>query len=368
MSEFHNPLYGVYTDLACDLFPALCEAWNFSPFLDDRVSYKTFIGSLVFESVADHIRQKQKHEDAVPLHSHIKHSLENSFENFTWVTSEEMLKTYSKDLDLRLNFLSAEIQRRGLSNEAQIIMEHDEMKVNGNRRKGYNITPIQFQQLSDRNDLFIKKVHELRRLINSKHATNSDAIRYYASLMEHAEVCSKKSDAKERIISAINLNDFENKNISLFLYFTARYCFEHNIDKITEESVQNLIALSGAISYSAYGRKFLSTRKPVLIMSQYISSAFKHSSEEITEYINLRICSLFLLKNVLPHMLNKIRFTYEDINQLFCDPDYNIYNIFSYYALPNFPDSDSIWDPKGKMISLLRKLIGILTVDPLSTN
>lgn len=368
MCENQNPLYQLYTFLACHLFPIYCGKESYSLFCDERIPYLEFMKYLVFEAVAEDVRQMQQTQDTLPLHSIIKHSIENTPGATYQTDSEEELKKQSKELGLRLDFLSAEIQRHGLPEDSAILTEHQDMMKRNNRRKGYRITPIQFQQLTDKDDFFIKKVHELRRFISSKHAPNSDVIRYYDSLMKHAQDCSRAQAAMDRVISAINLNDFENKNLPIFLYYTARHCYEHNIKNIDTESEQNLIALSGALSDRENRYRLLSTHKPVLFLPQYLSAAFDHSSAEMTEIINIRLCGQQVIKQVLSGILCRTSYTYENIDQFACNPNgYNFYNIFTYYRIPNLPDGDSIWDEKGKIISILRKLIDKLTVDPLST-
>lgn len=284
-----NPLYAVCDQLASQLPTLLGSHDLFSP-SEDGVSYTQYAKYLIFESIAEHIRQKQRAEDSRPLHAYIRDSYEESEGAGASIVAEEALKKVSKDLGLRMEFLSAKLKRHKLSNVPDILADYEKMKTRGNRRYGYHFTPIQYQQLTDRDDFYIKKVHELRRFRNAKHAPKEDVIRYYNSLFEHAKKCRNSQSVKERVIFAINLNDFENENLSLLLYCIARYCFEHNITTIAKGSENRLGILSGSLSYSNDGYRLLSTHKPILLLNHYIPAAFDCSAAKINQYIFLRLC------------------------------------------------------------------------------
>ena len=342
-----NPLYQLSAKIRAQL-----QEWIPQEVIDCMMnagmSPMQFAYYLVFEAVAQWVRDNQQSE----LMSIYESVNAHDFNTIDTVTEKaEPLKDTLRDFYLRKDFLMAEIRRNHIPWDA------DKTGWMQKRENAYRLTPLQLQQLYDKESFYIKKVNELRRFQNSKHAPIDDVIAYYKSLMTRAEMCRNERDAKKRVISAINLNDFENKNISLFLYRTARYCAELGVKEITFDIEWNLLALTAIVSY---GEGYTVTHKPVLFMKDYIPAAVCGNKSIIDLYIYLELRGLWIRKKVLPDWLTMTQFSYQDIDDFICK--WRCYDIFQVYSGISFEDDKQT----KKAMAILRNLIGKLTVDPLS--
>ena len=325
---------------------------------DGPMTPTQFVSYLVFEAVAQKERERESNETKA-VYGYLQEALRNdgscpygsdssNSSDFTVA-----LKNALRDLGLRKDFMAAEIKRLNIPWDVEAL----KWRQKENARTGYQLTKIQFQQLIDRDDFCIKKVHELRRFINPKHAPNADVIRYYDDLTSHAERCYNETDPQKRAMSAINLNDFENRNLSFFLYHVAKYCVDHGIKEIDKEVEHNLLTISAAITFP---NGSTSTHKPVLAMKDYIPAAIHRDSNEIQQYLNLNEIGLIIRQVQLPEMLDGIEYTYEDIDDFVCKwKFYDVFEIYSKIELHEDPQ-------KNEIISLMRELVAKLTVDPLS--
>lgn len=310
---------------------------------------------LVFEAVAQDIRNNQR-KDASPLYKYVK---EISAKDFLGNSPDPAAinKPFQRDLALRKKFLTADAKRSRVPRIEELEWLHS-MKNQKDYRHGYTLTSLQFEQLHDRDDFFIKKTHELRRFITPKHAPAADVKRYYSSLVNHAQKCQKEIDPRKRVVYAINLNDFESRNLSFFLAKVAAQCCQKNITHIDDTTENLLLALTGAISLGDDG--CLVTHRPVPLMDRYIPAALNCDLSEINRYVQLILLGLYMRIEVIPDMMKECPYTYEDFDA-FIQSSLPLpkYNVFDLYSEPN-------WDEKGQTISILRTLIKKLTVDPLS--
>lgn len=342
-----NPLYQLSVKIRTQL-----QEWIPQEVIDCMVnagmSPMQFSYYLVFEAVAQWVRDNQQSERVSIYESVNAHD----FNTIDTVTEKaEPLKDTLWDFCLRKDFLMAEIRRNHIPWDA------DKTGWMQKHENAYRLTPLQLQQLYDKESFCIKRVNELRRFRNPKHAPIDDIIAYYKKLMTHAEMCRNECEAKKRVISAINLNDFENKNISLFLYRTARYCAELGVKEITSDIEWNLLALTAIVSCV---EEYTVTHKPVLFMKDYIPAAVCGNESIIDLYIYLELCGLWVRKKVLPDWLTMTQFSYQDIDDFICK--WRCYDIFQVYSGISFEDDKQT----KKAMAILRNLIGKLTVDPLS--
>ncbi len=103
--------------------------------------------------------------------------------------------------------------------------------------------------------------------------------------------------------------------------------------------------------------------KPVVAMRGYIAPALGKDIMEIDRYLQLEYYGLYFRKEVLPSLLDKVSYIYEEINQFFFPPvPFPSYDVFGPYL------SGVEWSKASKLIPVLRKLIAELTIDPLSTD
>lgn len=264
----------------------------------------------------------------------------------------EPLKDTLRDFGLRKEFLVAEMSRNHMP------WNTEELKWMHKSGSAYRLTPMQLQQLHDKDTFYIKKVNELRRFRNPKHAPIDDVIAYYQSLIVHAEALRNEDDEKKRVISAINLNDFENRNISLFLYRAAIYCADLGIKKISSDIERSLLALTAVVSC---GKTYKVTHKPVLFMQNYIPAAICGDASIIDLYVYLELEGLRIRKEVLYSWLDATQFTYQDIDDFIYK--WSCYDVFQVYSGINL----EVNKQTKKAIAILRDLIDRLTIDPLST-
>lgn len=305
---------------------------------------------LVFETAAQWVRENLQSETKT-IYESVKDTYDFS-PGASGKEKSEPLKDTLWDFCLRKDFLMAEIRRNHIPWDA------DKTGWMQKRENAYRLTPLQLQQLYDKESFCIKRVNELRRFRNPKHAPIDDIIAYYKKLMTHAEMCRNECEAKKRVISAINLNDFENKNISLFLYRTARYCAELGVKEITSDIEWNLLALTAIVSC---GEGYTVTHKPVLFMQSYIPAAIYGDVPIIDLYVYLELEGLRIRKEVLYNWLDATRFTYQDIDDFICK--WSCYDVFQIYSEIDL----EVTKQTKKAIAILRDLIDRLTVDPLST-
>lgn len=360
-----NPLYGLCNKVSTRV-EELIGTYAMDILYKDGIMTPTqFSYYVVFEAVAERIREEQRKEGR-PVNQYLKELCQTNpndsllAKDSDGINYEDTYKKVSKIIGLRKEFMDAEICRHKLAYDSDTVQWMQKMNERSNLREGYRFTSLQFEQIHDNDDFFIKKVHELRRFINPKHAPNRDVVQYYDSLVKHAERCFAAPDARTRVTSAINLNDFENRNLSFFLYRVAKYCFEHGIKEIDEVAESHLLAICAAVNVNFDHARILVTHKPVLSMMDHIPAAMSNSSWDIDQYVALELLGCSLRIGELPHMLNQLQYTYEDIDQFICGPaPFLGYNVFQIYAPVE-------WDEKGKIIALLRQLIAKLTVDPLS--
>ena len=303
---------------------------------------------LVFETVAQWVRENLQSETKT-IYESVKDTYDFS-PGASGKEKSEPLKDTLWDFCLRKDFLMAEIRRNHIPWDA------DKTGWMQKRENAYRLTPLQLQQLYDKESFCIKRVNELRRFRNPKHAPIDDIIAYYKKLMTHAEMCRNECEAKKRVISAINLNDFEN--ISLFLYRTARYCAELGVKEITSDIEWNLLALTAIVSC---GEGYTVTHKPVLFMQSYIPAAIYGDVPIIDLYVYLELEGLRIRKEVLYNWLDATRFTYQDIDDFICK--WSCYDVFQIYSEIDL----EVTKQTKKAIAILRDLIDRLTVDPLST-
>ena len=208
-----NPLYQLSVKIRTQL-----QEWIPQEVIDCMVnagmSPMQFSFYLVFETAAQWVRENLQSETKT-----IYESVKETYDFSPFASGKEKaepLKDTLRDFGLRTEFMTAEMSRNHMP------WNTEELKWMHKSGNAYRLTPMQLQQLYDKDTFYIKKVNELRRFRNPKHAPIDDVIAYYQSLIAHAEALRNEGDAKKRVISAINLNDFENRNISLFLYRAAR--------------------------------------------------------------------------------------------------------------------------------------------------
>jgi len=164
-----NPLYQLSLSVADYIQNSLDEiecAYLFS----DSMSLLDFSNYVMFEAVAQDIRDKQQANTA-PLHHYVQIFVDDCPNDRSIVPAdiEATYKLFDRDLPLRKDFLLAVIRRSNVPWD-EYLNWMQKIKKRSDYRKGYRLTPLQFEQLHDRQDFFIKKVHELRRFINPKHA------------------------------------------------------------------------------------------------------------------------------------------------------------------------------------------------------
>ena len=343
-----NPLYQLSVKVRNQLYNWIPER-AIEDMMEIGMSPMQYSFYLVFEIVAQWVRDDLQSETTT-----IYRSVKEKFDFNETVSDRgkaETLKDTLWDFELRKKFLMAEIKRSGIAEDKK------ELEWMQKRENAYRLSPVQLQQLYDKDDFYIKKVDEFRRFRNSKHAPIDDVIKYYESLISHAEMCRSECDVKKRAISAINLNDFENKHLSLFLYRVAKYCADLEVKAITSAVEKNLLKLTAAVSC---GENYKVTHKPVLFMQDYISAAVCGDAAIIDLYIWLELQGLWIRKEVLSNWLSNIQFGYQEIDDFISK--WNCYNIFGLYSKINFEGDQQT----KKTIALLRDLINRLTVDPLS--
>lgn len=349
-----NPLSQVYDSL-CQAIRQELKTYGAESLLDGVMSISQYAGYLLFEAVAQRLRETSK-EDASSIHSYLSQLPEDDPMVFDGIVS--VAKQVSNDFALRKDFLLAEISRLHLPIDSETVLEYQKMRERSALHGGYRLTPVQLEQLHDRASLWIQKKHRFRQFRSSKHTTNEDITQFYDLLIQHAQACKRETDIAKRIIRAINLNDFENKNICMFLYRVAEYCAEQGISakELDEEQITLLSYITGVISCD----RAMVTHKPVVIMKHYIEPAIQGDWDEINRLVNLEFLGLHFRLEYLPGLLDRTRYTNEDINRFFLSPPDPLYDIFAMYS----PEIQ--WDPRGRIASNLRVLIDLLTVDPLS--
>lgn len=348
-----NPLLKIYTNLY-QIILQEAETLGAEFLFDGIMSASQYTCYLLFESVAQKMRNTLEAE-AVSIHGYLSHFSEDD----PFILGDYLVaaKRVSNDFSLRKDFHFAEIGRLSLPLDSEITLEYQKMRDRSALHGGYNLTLFQLEQLHDQHDFCIQRKNRFRQFQSSKHTTNNDVIAFYASLVEHAQNCKVQNDIKLRVIQAVNLNDFENKNICVFLYHLARYCANNKISiKELDEAQKTLLSyITAVISYE----QAMVVHKPVLMMKEYIEPAIQRDEVEISRLINLELWGLHFRLSVLPSLLDKSRYTYEDINQFFLSgPVTSSYNTYKLYT------TGFEWD--DKTISNLRALIGLLTIDPLS--
>ena len=344
-----NPLYQLSVKIRTQL-----QEWIPQEVIDCMVnagmSPMQFSFYLVFETAAQWVRENLQSETKT-----IYESVKETYDFSPFASGKEKaepLKDTLRDFGLRTEFMTAEVSRN------HVPWNTEELKWMHKSGNAYRLTPMQLQQLYDKDTFYIKKVNELRRFRNPKHAPIDDVIAYYQSLIAHAEALRNEGDAKKCVISAINLNDFENRNISLFLYRAARCCADLGIENISSDIERNLLALTAVISY---GEAYKVTHKPVLFMQSYIPAAIYGDVPIIDLYVYLELEGLRIRKEVLYNWLDATRFTYQDIDDFICK--WSCYDVFQIYSEIDL----EVTKQTKKAIAILRDLIDRLTVDPLST-
>ena len=330
-------------------------------FFGGLISLPEFVCYVVFEAVAQDIREKL---EKMRVYEYAKSFYVNGVnigdESFPDSDIHNLYRGVDRDVNLRKEFLTAAITRQRVPLDEEKLKWIHDIRDPSKIRYGYSFTKLQMEQLHDKDDFWIKKVHELRRFQNPKHAPNRDVKQYYESLTAHAQKSLNQSEAKDRVLAAINLNDFENHNLNFFLYRVAEYCIRNGKEKIDEPMESRLLMIASALSWGEGKTDMKVFHKPVLFMGRFIPAAVDGCEDEISRYAHLEFLGLCLRKSVLPEMLKEIQYSYEDVDGFIRAP-YGLlnYNIYQVYDEPS-------WDEQGKMISLLRDLIKRLTVDPLS--
>lgn len=358
-----SPLISVYKELLQNINSS-CYPCDCSNLFSGPISIPKFAYYVLFEAVAERIREKLRDEPQ-SLHAYISLLDEN----------DDLIKGYedpydqiSTDLQLRKEFLLSELARFDLERNTEKITWVDKMENRSNLRNGYGFTLLQLKQLHDKNKLSIQKKNRFRQFSSDSHVKKTVVqeriIQYYTSLKSYAEECKAELDVKLRVINAINLNDFESRNICMFLYHTAQYCADNNISEIDEDTIKRLIKITG-VAKSENG--CLICHKPVVYMMNYIKPAMAGDDQEIDRYMDIESRGLYYRRIFLPPLLERIEFSYEDVwNFFFCSPQPFATNlILSYNIFDIFP-AELNWDNKENVIPILRRLIKEITIDPLS--
>lgn len=318
------------------------------------LKFDDFLSFVIFEVIAKDFKSKATTRS---LRQNIKLDAER---NGTTIDEADILnkeKFYSSKLSIFLKAREAEMARLKIPDNPAYKLSSAGMKDRDNLKEGYELSRIQFLQLVDENDLKIKKVHELRRIANSHHSDAIDAAKNFYSDME--KVCVKRSeisDIEDRITYAINLDDFENKNLVDICYRIAEYCNNYNIRNITKDMEKSLISITGQLSFGA-------NKKPVLLIKNLIPAALQEADDsnakfQIDRYKELQAFRLWLCNNPLPWgtLFTTYKFSLEDFWE-FIYYDYNIFNL--YQGIP--------WDGGKHLFPIWCRVVKSLTLDPYST-
>ena len=344
-----NPLYQISMTVGHQLRDQYSEL-NYDGQLAEKISLAEFSCYLVFEAVSQWVKDHLKSETTT-----IYRGVIAGCDTLSPINEKaEPLKDILYDFNLRREFMKAKMARHN------ILWNDEELKwMQKGNKNAYNLTPLQMQQLYDKDVFNIKRVNELRRFINPKHAPIDDVIRYYRSLISYAGKCRNEPDPKKRVIYAIKLNDFENESLSLFLYYVAKYCADCGIKEISNAAEKNLLALTCSISID---KKTIFTHKPVVYIRKYIPAALHEDPDMADQHITLELLGLYVRSAIIPELLNDAHFSYQDIDDFICR--LGLYDIFHIYSDIDVDDNTQV----KKTISILRRLIDLLTVDPLSTS
>ncbi len=347
-----NPLAHLYKIVCQEITHDL----GCSGLLDGVMSAYQYAYYLLFEAVAQKLKDEAV-SDATSIHSYLSSLPED--DSFLGGDITNAAKVVSYDFALRKEFHFSELTRLGIPFDVEIAKEYQKMGDRSFLHDGYKLTRFQLEQLHDKEDFTIKKVNEFRQFRSSKHTKNEDVIAFYDVIIEHVKKCKAETDVKMRVIQAINLYDFENKNIPMFLYHTAKYCAYNGIKvkDLDETRLYLLLCVCGVIRIG----NSMVYHKPVVAMRDYIAPALEKNTIEIDRYLQLEYYGLYFRKEILPSLLDKISYTYEEINQFFFSPaPFTSYDVFGPYL------SGVEWSNASKLIPVLRKLIAELTIDPLS--
>lgn len=355
-----NPLYQLSLEVSGYIRNSFGNEAECEYLFSGCMSLPQFANYLVFETVAQDIRDTQK-GTAASLYSYVQEITNTDPDNPALNSSgiDETYTQFKRDLKLRTKFLHSFATRINLANSEELGWTY-KMNDRSNFRSGYSFTELQLEQLHDRSDFYIKKVHELRRFAKPKHVPAADIKAYYSNLAAHAQARSKDPDPKWRVLYAVNLNDFECYNPSFFLAKVAEYCIKSGITDLDSDTNTFLLALTSVVVGNTSGSRWTVTHKPMLFLEQYISAAVHQDTTEMSRYLYLVLWGLQLRMEVIPTMLKKHPYTYEDVDLFIRAPaSFFPYNVFELCREPE-------WDEKGQMVRLLRELIKTLTVDPLS--
>lgn len=320
------------------------------------LKFEDFISFVIFQIIA----QKMKLEAPIySLRQHIKNQAqrEGISADASYILEKE--KFYSRKLPIFLEAREAEMSRLKTPDIPAYKLSSGIMKGRENLKDGYILTRFQFLQIRDECDFHIKRVHELRRFINSRHSSRSDITGFYADLKRVSDVRSETLDIEDRIAYAINLDDYENKNLIAICYHIADYRSSYGIYEMTDDMKSSLIAVTGTLPFE----KFRVRLKPVLLIKNLVPSALGKMDDgnarlQIERYKKLQSIGFWLRNNpVLQEPLfTTYKFTLEDFWE-FIYYDYNIFNLYQGVQ----------WAEKKKIFPILRNTIDSVTLDPYST-
>ena len=165
-----NPLYQLSVKIRTQL-----QEWIPQEVIDCMVnagmSPMQFSFYLVFETAAQWVRENLQSETKT-----IYESVKETYDFSPFASGKEKaepLKDTLRDFGLRTEFMTAEMSRNHMP------WNTEELKWMHKSGNAYRLTPMQLQQLYDKDTFYIKKVNELRRFRNPKHAPIDDVIAYY---------------------------------------------------------------------------------------------------------------------------------------------------------------------------------------------
>lgn len=340
-----NPIYKFYRDLLWDYkreLTILCKS---------RITPDQFISFVTFIMVA---RKYEENAPKLSLYKHIQQVF--GLTEDTTPTIAEKEDYFSKLLKRRREARRATIDRVDVPDNPQFAQFDTGMQNRTEPRESYQLSRMQFLQLCDEDGghFGIQKKTVLRQFISSHNKSGKAIAEFYAKL---AELCKKRSETVNidtRVAYAINLNRYENSIPVDICYRIARFCSDHLIQKISDDAQEAYLALlAGSISGTILSNKITSTERPVLLTKNLISAALYKSEAEMSNYVQLRYLGCVIIDQN-KDKLSKISFNAED----FWDFIYYNYPVFHLYQ-------DIQWDEKGTTVSMLRKIIDILTQDSL---
>lgn len=335
------------------------EAYELLSALSDTLSLPDFLYYLLFEAVAQYLRDQQSSE-GLPLHHYLAQLPDNDF--LIGADPENTYKRLSEDLQLRKEFITAERIRNKIPYDIEQSAWLQKMNVRSNLRDGYKLTPFQFEQLREKHILGIHKKLAFRQFKNSKHSTNSEIIDYYYTLKSHAATIQQETNIQLRLIRAINLNDLESRNAYLFLLQAARCCYNLGITELDDSVIEYLRLLCGNYNYNN-GELYIA-HNPVLISQNFIMPALQGDFSQIDCYIELLVYAHYYRTVFLPPLLRASAFSCNDVWEFFFSEN----SILSGKTIFNLYANVYPIDNASHVLPILRKLIDKLTIDPLATS